>query len=670
MITLQIAGTRLGLAILGTGMLIAAAPAAAQTGNPAFDTPGAALSRNLKSLAENPRSLSALMGAGKAALELGDPQGAINFFGRAEEQAPRDGRIKMYLGAALVHLQQASGAHKFFEEAVRLGVPQAEVARERGLAYDIGGDPRRAQSDYRLALQHKRDPETTRRLALSLAISGEREPALKLLEEQLLVRDRAAERTKAFVLALTGDAPAALRAVQTSMPGAQGSALAPFLERLPALNLSERALAVHLGHFPQRGRNLPVPPRTSYAALDGSLRAGAPDGNQSALGGRAAGSAPRSTADGVRRAGQTKAEPRRQEAGKPAAPSTQAAQTPLSGTRRADRSGAAAAPAGAQQKQISEAQRRINSIAATPWGWSRGIEPKEPAAAAKRPAERTAMAAATSRQIGGTVRPAPAPAQTPPVQSQTAPQAGVSPPSAGQGTLASSAPAVTARAQVASPGPVQSVPQSVQMAARPELGQVPVQQTSVPAQSAATSSAAAAVQQPSVQQPSIGQPAEQRPIQLAELAPSAFDNAPGFSIVASQAAVAAPTSELAAVVEAPAPASAPVEEGRASRLADVAATIAAIPETAPPVDRAAAPAKPAPTPGGPAKKEPQVVAKKPAPAVAKKEAPAPAKKAPTAAPATKEAAKKAAAPAEPSRHWVQVAGGADKASLPRELARL
>jgi hypothetical protein len=34
------------------------------------------------------------------------------------------------------------------------------------------------------------------------------------------------------------------------------------------------------------------------------------------------------------------------------------------------------------------------------------------------------------------------------------------------------------------------------------------------------------------------------------------------------------------------------------------------------------------------------------------------------------AAKKPAAPAEPSRVWVQVAGGADKAALPREFTQL
>jgi tetratricopeptide (TPR) repeat protein len=230
------------------------------------------------------------MGAGKAALQLGDPQAAITFFGRAEEQAPGDGRIKMWLGAALVQLQQAQGALKFFAEATSLGAPEAEVAGHRGLAYDMLGDPRRAQRDYRLALQARPNAEVSRHLALSLAISGEREAALRALEDQLLVRDRAAERTRMFVLALTGDAAGAARAAQASMPR-QGAAMTPFLERLPALTPAERALAVHLGHFPSHARNMPVPAPNTYASAapaTTTARAGAPDARQPALGSRTA----------------------------------------------------------------------------------------------------------------------------------------------------------------------------------------------------------------------------------------------------------------------------------------------------------------------------------------------------------------------------------------------
>src|SRR5687767_12127739 len=101
-------GVRFGLALLGAGTMLAAASVEAQTATTGVFTerPGEALSRNLRSLSTNPKSATALMGAGKAALELGDAQAALTFFARAEEQLPRDGRIKMWIGTALVHLQQ------------------------------------------------------------------------------------------------------------------------------------------------------------------------------------------------------------------------------------------------------------------------------------------------------------------------------------------------------------------------------------------------------------------------------------------------------------------------------------------------------------------------------------------------------------------------------------
>lgn len=282
-------GAGFGFALAGA--LLCALPAGAQVAPPAAESADAALSRNLRLLAQNPNSVSALMSAGRAALELGDPEAAITFFARAETQTPSDGRIKMWIGAAMVQLQQPRAALRFFKEATDLGMPEADVARERGLAYDILGDPRSAQRDYRLVLQRGRDPEATRRLALSLAISGQREPALKLLEEQLLVGDRGAERARAMILALTGDVAGADRAVRSSMPEAQANAMSPFLSRLRGLSLADRALAVHLGVFPGPGSG---GSGTAYAANDfasavaSATEAGRPDDSRASLGRRTA----------------------------------------------------------------------------------------------------------------------------------------------------------------------------------------------------------------------------------------------------------------------------------------------------------------------------------------------------------------------------------------------
>ena len=214
---------------------------------------GAELRRNLTALALNPRSVTALNGAGRAALEMGDADAALSFFARASEAEPRNPRARAGMAQALVHLERAGDAMPLFSEAIALGAPEYEIAADRGLAWDSLGQPARAQADYALSLRREDDPEIRRRLALSLAISGRRDEALSMIDGQLRGGDRAALRTQAFILALTGDSAGAGRTARDAMPGG-ADALAPFLSRLASLSPSQKALAVHFGHFPSDGR--------------------------------------------------------------------------------------------------------------------------------------------------------------------------------------------------------------------------------------------------------------------------------------------------------------------------------------------------------------------------------------------------------------------------------
>lgn len=405
-------GVRFGLALLGAGTMLSAAPAAAQIATTGVFTerPRDALSRNLRSLATNPKGVTSLMGAGKAALELGDAQAALTFFARAEEQLPRDGRIKMWIGTSLVHLQQPHAALKFFRDAADLGVPAAEFVRDRGLAHDIAGNPREAQRDYRLALQRNRDDETTRRLALSLAISGEREPALRLIEDQLLVRDRAAERTRALVLALIGDTAGATRAAQAAMPGPQASALSPFLARLPTLSPAQRALAVHLGIFPGDGRT--AAPST-YAANDFAnavTDAGRPDPAQTLLARRQA--PPETVA----------AAPRRGTAAEAAPPTASVRPTPVR-----------PAPIRPAPKASTGGGNSVIGGGNPAWAWSRGLNPAprrtepapRPSQSAPATADKPSETVTSSVSPGfASVGPQPEAVQTP---AQPAPSAPVQP---------------------------------------------------------------------------------------------------------------------------------------------------------------------------------------------------------------------------------------------------
>lgn len=234
--------------------------------------PADRLAGYLRTLAVSPRDLEALTGAGRAALDVGDANAAIGFYARADGIAPRNGRIKAGLGTALLQMGKGRDAARLFDQATDLGVPETDVAADRGLAYDLRGDPRRAQKDYALALRTGEDAETTRRMALSLGISGDRDAAIQLLTPLLYKNDAAAWRARAFILAMNGDVEGAVAIAAGVMPGPQAQAMRPFLARLATLKSAEKAKAVHFGEMPSDGS---APPATSFAgapAAAGSYR--------------------------------------------------------------------------------------------------------------------------------------------------------------------------------------------------------------------------------------------------------------------------------------------------------------------------------------------------------------------------------------------------------------
>ncbi len=232
------------------------------------DDPVASLGRNIRILANSPRDLSALMGAGRAALDVGDPNAALGFFARAEEVAPSNGAAKAGLGSSLVAIERPDDALRLFSQAVALGVSEASIARDRGLAYDLRGDNQRAQRDYALALTRGRDDELIRRYALSKGISGDRTAAVDLLQPLLRRQDQGAWRARAFVLAMTGDVPGAQALARQLMVPAMAAAMTPLLTRLATLNSAERAHAVNFGTVPPEGTQVAVQTGDPFAATE------------------------------------------------------------------------------------------------------------------------------------------------------------------------------------------------------------------------------------------------------------------------------------------------------------------------------------------------------------------------------------------------------------------
>ena len=248
---------------VGALVACACASVAAAQGSysPYNETPTAALARYVHVLADDPKDFGALIGAGRAALELGDTQAAAGFFARADEVNPRSPLPQAGMGAVQVDNGDPQAALPYFARAQQLGAPLASFGCDRGLAYDLLGKQAQAQADYRAALGGLDSDEARRRLALSLAISGDKAGALTTLSPLMAKGDAAAARARAFVLALTGDSGGATAAIDAAMPGSWAR-IAPFFQRLPTLAPGQKAAAVNLGIFPDSGSA----PAYAYAA--------------------------------------------------------------------------------------------------------------------------------------------------------------------------------------------------------------------------------------------------------------------------------------------------------------------------------------------------------------------------------------------------------------------
>ncbi|WP_233998872.1 SPOR domain-containing protein [Erythrobacter sp. YT30] len=211
---------------------------------------GAALRR----LARQPRDLSALLAAGRASLAVSDLDAAMGFYGRAEDIAPQDPRVKYGIASVFLQSGRPVQALRLYDQIAALGDVSGGIgiARDRGLAYDLVGDFSNAQKYYAQALAVRSDDsETRRRLAISQAISGNTSEFEKTLRPLLEKSDPAAFRARAFGLAILGEQSRAAAIVNEVMPRDMSSRLTPYLAYMPRLTRAQQAAAANLGIFPR-----------------------------------------------------------------------------------------------------------------------------------------------------------------------------------------------------------------------------------------------------------------------------------------------------------------------------------------------------------------------------------------------------------------------------------
>jgi tetratricopeptide (TPR) repeat protein len=231
------------------------------------------LNTALARLARDPRDMGALVDAGSAALELGDTDAAIGFFTRAEQMSPGNGGVRARIAVTMLRSSQPFEAIRWFDAADQAGFPAAEMAIERGLAYDLIGDNTAAQRHYQLALasgprELGQSDEASRRYALSLVIGGDRRGAEQVIQPLLERRDRGAWRVRTFIMAIAGQSDEAEGIARATLPAELAASISPYLRYMPRLTAAQQAAAANLGRFPRAadiGRD--DPQIVQYAAL-------------------------------------------------------------------------------------------------------------------------------------------------------------------------------------------------------------------------------------------------------------------------------------------------------------------------------------------------------------------------------------------------------------------
>lgn len=210
------------------------------------------LNRALVALAKTPRDRDTLIEAGQASLGVDDLEAAIGFFGRAAEIDPGSPAVAQGLGSVYLRAGRAGEALVQFERALAAGADERAVLTDQALTFDLVGEQPAAQAAYVRALElDPANDEARRRLAISHAISGNRARFEESLRPLLDRRDMAAQRARAFGLAIMGDSDRATAIVEQVMPRDLAMRLVPYLGYMPRLTKPQQAAAANLGIFPR-----------------------------------------------------------------------------------------------------------------------------------------------------------------------------------------------------------------------------------------------------------------------------------------------------------------------------------------------------------------------------------------------------------------------------------
>jgi Flp pilus assembly protein TadD len=209
----------------------------------------------------DPRNGEALGGLGDVLVALESPQEALGPYRDWASLAPSDPRPLLGQGRVLNRLNRPDEALPLLVRARGLGQPSVGVLTELGLALDLRGEFRQAQSAYAQAITlAPQSPELLQRFALSYGLSGDYEAALKLLHTLSKEASGAdlVRRPLAMVYALSGQEAVAIRLTSSTESAQIAEVRRGFFRQVASLQGRARARAAHFAQLP----NAPAPGTT------------------------------------------------------------------------------------------------------------------------------------------------------------------------------------------------------------------------------------------------------------------------------------------------------------------------------------------------------------------------------------------------------------------------
>lgn len=211
-----------------------------------------------QAIAENPKSVDALVGMGELYATLHAWNEAKRNFEGALALAPRNANALIGMGQALIGQEQVQAALEYLNQAAAAGPATARLANSLGMAYDLLGRHEDAQVQYGRGLDRSSgDPALMNNLALSFALSKNYETAIRLLSS-LVTADQSPEVSRqnlALVYGLSGDFASAERLLALTMSPDQVKTRLFYFRRLAAASPDDQTKALFLGLEPR----IPLP---------------------------------------------------------------------------------------------------------------------------------------------------------------------------------------------------------------------------------------------------------------------------------------------------------------------------------------------------------------------------------------------------------------------------